>query len=93
LPDLPEKQDSVVAPTDDDIVAHVINLAYDDDREGEVIPARPTISVRDATVMVSDMERLLLQYPVEYAASLNALQNLRKQFSAIVQRCTRQSDI
>jgi Zn-dependent membrane protease YugP len=35
----------------------------------------------------------LLQYPVEYAASSNALQNLRKQFNAIAQKCTRQSNI
>jgi hypothetical protein len=94
--DFPEEQDVVVSPTDDEIVAHVTNLANDyedDDGEGKMIPTPPTISVRDAMVMVSDMERLLLQYPVEYAASSNALQNLRKQFNAITQKCTRQRNI
>ena len=96
LLDFPEEQDVVVSPTDDEIVAHVTNIAndYEDaDDEEEMISTPPTISVRDALVMVSDMERLLLRYPVEYAASSNALQNLRKQFNAIAQKCTRQSNI
>jgi hypothetical protein len=96
LLDFPEEQDVVFSPTDDKIVAHFKNLANDyedNDGEGEIIPTPPTISARDAMVMVSDMERLLLQYPVEYAASSNAFQNLRKQFNAIAQKCTRQSNI
>lgn len=96
LLDLPEKRDVAIAPTGDHIVARVTNFADDDDDDdggGEVIPVRHMISVRDAMVTVSNMERLLLQYLVEYAASSNALQKLRKQFTAIVQKCTRQRNI
>jgi hypothetical protein len=96
LLDFPEEQDVAVSPTDNEIVAYVTNIAndYEDaDDEEEMISTPPTISVRDAMVMVSDMERLLLRYPVEYAASSNALQTLRKQFNAIAQKCIRQSNI